>query len=103
MCLRNVNLTSILSTATASCAHQTPGDLYALDLLCLLLLLTSMLFVCLDCAGGYLNKSINTMECYFLETKKWKRCADLQVPRSGVGVVSLHMRVYVIGGRYNTR
>ncbi len=57
----------------------------------------------LDCAGGYFNKSINTMECYFLETQQWKRCADLQVSRSGVGVVSLHMRVYVIGGRHNTR
>ena len=56
-----------------------------------------------DCAGGYFNKSINTMECYFLETREWKRCADLQLPRSGVGVVSLHMRVYVIGGRHNTR
>jgi len=43
------------------------------------------------------------MECYFLETQKWKRCADLQVPRSGIGVVSLHMRVYVIGGRHNTK
>lgn len=59
--------------------------------------------ICLDCAGGYFNKSINTMECYFLETQKWKRCADLQVPRSGIGVVSLHMRVYVIGGRHNTK
>jgi len=57
----------------------------------------------IDCAGGYYNKSINAMECYFLETQQWKRCADLQVPRSGVGVVSLHMRVYVIGGRHNTR
>ncbi|CAF3272592.1 unnamed protein product [Rotaria socialis] len=55
------------------------------------------------CAGGYFNKSINTMECYFLETQKWKRCADLQVSRSGVGVVSLHMRVYVIGGKCNIR
>ncbi|CAF0875087.1 unnamed protein product [Adineta steineri] len=55
------------------------------------------------CAGGYYNQSINTMECYFLETQKWKRCADLQIPRSGVGVVSLHMRVYVIGGRHNTK
>ncbi|CAF1230338.1 unnamed protein product [Rotaria sordida] len=55
------------------------------------------------CAGGYYNKSINTMECYFLETKTWKRCADLRVPRSGVGVVSLQMRVYVIGGRHNTK
>ncbi|CAF1588213.1 unnamed protein product [Rotaria sp. Silwood1] len=55
------------------------------------------------CAGGYYNKSINTMECYFLETKQWKRCADLRIPRSGVGVVSLHMRVYVIGGRHNTK
>jgi N-acetylneuraminic acid mutarotase len=43
------------------------------------------------------------MECYFLETQKWKRCADLQIPRSGAGVVSLHMRVYVIGGRHNTK
>jgi N-acetylneuraminic acid mutarotase len=43
------------------------------------------------------------MECYFLETKQWKRCADLQLPRSGVAVVSLHMRVYVIGGRHNTK
>jgi len=55
------------------------------------------------CAGGYFNKSINTMECFFLETQQWKRCADLQIPRSGVGVVSLHMRVYVIGGRHNTK
>ncbi|CAF1195502.1 unnamed protein product [Adineta ricciae] len=55
------------------------------------------------CGGGYYNKSINTMECYFLETKQWKRCADMQIPRSGVGVVSLCMRVYVIGGRHNTK
>jgi hypothetical protein len=61
------------------------------------------LTVNLDCAGGYFNKSINTMECYFLETQQWKRCADLEIPRSGVGVVSLHMRVYVIGGRHNTK
>lgn len=57
----------------------------------------------LDCAGGYFNKSINTMECYFRETQTWKRCADLSLARSGTGVVSLHMRVYVIGGRYNNR
>ncbi|CAF0965904.1 unnamed protein product [Adineta steineri] len=57
----------------------------------------------LYCAGGYYNQSINTMECYFLETQKWKRCANLQIPRSGVGVVSIHMRVYVIGGRHNTK
>ncbi|CAF1669374.1 unnamed protein product, partial [Didymodactylos carnosus] len=43
------------------------------------------------------------MECLFLEERKWKRCADLALPRSGVGVVSLQMRVYVMGGRYNTR
>ncbi|CAF1231262.1 unnamed protein product [Rotaria magnacalcarata] len=55
------------------------------------------------CAGGYYKKSISTMECYFLETKAWKQCADLRVPRSGVGVISLHMRVYVIGGRLNTK
>ncbi|CAF0764574.1 unnamed protein product [Adineta ricciae] len=55
------------------------------------------------CAGGYFNKPIQTMECYFLETQKWKRCADLQIPRSGVGVVSLHMRVYVIGGKFSTK
>lgn len=41
------------------------------------------------------------MECYFLETQTWKRCADLHLPRSGIGVVSLHLRIYVIGGRYN--
>jgi hypothetical protein len=57
----------------------------------------------IDCAGGYFNKSINTMECFFLESKRWERCADLQTPRSGVGVVSLHMRVYVIGGRHNIK
>ncbi len=62
-----------------------------------------LFLISLDCAGGYNNKSINIMECYFLETQTWKRCADLQVPRSGVGVVSLHMRVYVIGGRHNTK
>ncbi|UJR14598.1 hypothetical protein I4U23_001593 [Adineta vaga] len=55
------------------------------------------------CAGGYYNKSISAMECYFSETQQWKRCADMQVPRSGVGVVSLFMRVYVIGGRHNTK
>lgn len=43
------------------------------------------------------------MEAYHLPRKKWKRCADLQIPRSGVGVVALHMRVYVVGGRHNTR
>ncbi|CAF1142072.1 unnamed protein product [Didymodactylos carnosus] len=54
------------------------------------------------CAGGYFNKSINIMECYFLETRTWQRCADLTVSRSGAGVASLQMRVYVIGGRHNT-
>lgn len=57
----------------------------------------------LDCAAGYYNQSISTMEAYHLPRKKWKRCADLQTPRSGVGVVALHMRVYVVGGRHNTR
>ena len=57
----------------------------------------------LDCAGGYNNKSINTVECYFTRSKEWKECAKLPGSRSGIGVVSLFMRVFVIGGRQNTK
>ena len=46
---------------------------------------------------------MNAFECYFLSTREWKTCAELKTPRSGVGVVSLFMRIYVLGGRQNTR
>lgn len=53
--------------------------------------------------GGYLRHSLAEVDCWCPKTDRWYRLANLPVPRSGVSACQVHGKIYVVGGRNNSR
>lgn len=45
------------------------------------------------CVGGYLRLSLDTVEALYVDDGSWTPCANLPVPRSGLGVVFVKVRL----------
>ncbi|XP_067872088.1 kelch-like ECH-associated protein 1A [Heterodontus francisci] len=54
-------------------------------------------------AGGYLQRSIPTMEAFSPRTGQWLRLADMAVPRSGNSSCVVLGLLYTVGGRNNSQ
>ncbi|XP_017785820.1 PREDICTED: kelch-like ECH-associated protein 1 isoform X2 [Nicrophorus vespilloides] len=53
-------------------------------------------------AGGYYKQSLELLEGYNVDDKKWHQLDNLTVPRSGLGAAFLRGTFYAVGGRNNT-
>ncbi|XP_053789008.1 kelch-like ECH-associated protein 1 [Vidua chalybeata] len=53
-------------------------------------------------AGGYLRRSLSTLEAFDPERGSWLRLAALETPRSGLGGCAVGGLFYAVGGRNNS-
>ena len=51
--------------------------------------------------GGYgNNQNMSSVDCYDPDTNTWSQMANMNIARYGHSLVSLHGRLYAIGGHY---
>ena len=48
--------------------------------------------------GGYSNGPMSSVDCYDPDTNTWSQMANMNIARRGHCLVSLHGRLYAIGG-----
>ncbi|XP_023804164.1 LOW QUALITY PROTEIN: kelch-like ECH-associated protein 1, partial [Cyanistes caeruleus] len=53
-------------------------------------------------AGGYLRRSLSTLEAFDPQEGSWVRLAELETPRSGLGGCAVGGLFYAVGGRNNS-
>ena len=48
--------------------------------------------------GGHDGEDVSSVDCYDPDTNTWSQVADMNVARKGHSLVSLHGRLFAIGG-----
>ena len=48
--------------------------------------------------GGYAGQPMSNVDCYDPDTNTWSQVANMNIARTGHSLVSLHGRLYAIGG-----